>query len=92
MSRTQQQAMFFSWFFSLFTMLTSGFFTPVANMPKAIQYLTYLNPLRFFMSIVRSIIMKGAGLGELYPQVLAIMIFGAVVFCFSWIRFSKRIN
>ncbi|MBI4721095.1 MAG: ABC transporter permease [Chitinivibrionia bacterium] len=53
-TRTQQQAMFFSWFFSIYTILTSGFFIPIANMPAAVQYLTYLNPLRYFMKIVRS--------------------------------------
>jgi len=91
-TRTQQQAMFFSWFFSLFTMLTSGFFTPIANMPRSIQYLTYANPLRYFMKIVRSIIMKGASLDVLYPEVIALVIFGLVVFSFSWMRFSKRVK
>jgi ABC-2 type transport system permease protein len=89
---TQQQAMFFTWFFSLFTMLTSGFFSPIANMPKAIQYLTYLNPLRYFVKIVRGIIMKGASLDILYPEVIAMVIFGTTVFAFSWLRFSKRVK
>ena len=89
---TQQQAMFFTWFFSLFTMLTSGFFSPIANMPKAIQYLTYINPLRYFVKIVRGIIMKGASLDILYPEVIAMIIFGTVVFTFSWLRFSKRVK
>jgi ABC-2 type transport system permease protein len=91
-AKTQQQAMFFSWFFSLFTMLTSGFFTPIANMPRSIQYLTYINPLRYFMKIVRGIILKGASLDILYPEVMALIIFGIVIFSFSWIRFSKRVK
>ncbi len=90
--KTQQQAMFFSWFFSLFALMTSGFFTPIANIPKSIQYLTYINPLRYFMKIVRGIIMKGASLDALYPEVAAMVIFGLVVFSFSWIRFSKRVK
>ena len=89
---TQQQAMFFTWFFSLFIMLTSGFFSPIANMPRAIQYLTYLNPLRYFVKIVRGIIMKGASLDILYPEVIAMVIFGTLVFAFSWLRFSKRVK
>ena len=48
---TQQQAMFFAWFFSVFAILTSGFFTPVWNMPQWLQYVTYINPMRFFMNI-----------------------------------------
>jgi ABC-2 type transport system permease protein len=91
-SSTQQQAMFFTWFFTIFAILTSGFFTPIANMPPLVQYLTYLNPLRYFMTTVRGIMMKGASLGELYPQVIAMIIFGLTIFTFSWLRFSKRVK
>jgi ABC-2 type transport system permease protein len=91
-SSTQQQAMFLTWFFSIFAILTSGFFTPIANMPKLIQYLTYLNPLRYFMATVRGIMMKGSSLDVLYPQVVAMIIFGFVIFSFSWLRFSKRVK
>jgi ABC-2 type transport system permease protein len=91
-TKTQQQAMFFSWFFSIFALLTSGFFTPIANMPRSIQYLTYINPLRYFMKIVRGIIMKGASIDILYPEVMAMVIFGLVVFSFSWMWFSKRVK
>ena len=92
LTSTQQQAMFFAWFFMVFSMLTSGFFTPIANMPDAIQYLTYLNPLRYFMVIVRGIMMKGAGITTLYPEVLALVAYGTVIFTFSWMRFSKRVS
>jgi len=91
-STTQQQAMFFTWFFSIFALLTSGFFAPIANMPPLVQYLTYLNPLRYFMVTVRGIMMKGASLGILYPEVLAMIIFGVTIFTFSWLRFSKRVK
>ncbi len=89
---TQQQAMFFAWFFSIFAILTSGFFTPIENMPELVQYITYLNPLRYFMKIVRGIMMKGSGVDALYPEILAMIIFSAVIFGFSWLRFSKRIK
>ena len=75
-TRTQQQAMFFAWFFMIFSMLTSGFFTPVANMPPFLQYLTLLNPMRFFLVIVRGIMMKGAGLSDLYPEAIALVTLG----------------
>jgi ABC-2 type transport system permease protein len=91
-TKTQQQAMFFAWFFMIFAILTSGFFTPISNMPQSVQYLTYLNPLRYFIVIVRGIMMKGAGLDVLYPQVLALIVFGLVIFTFSALRFSKRVK
>jgi ABC-2 type transport system permease protein len=91
-TKTQQQAMFFSWFFSMFAILTSGFFTPIANMPRVVQYITYANPMRFFLKIVRGIIMKGASLDALYPDVIALVVFGAAVFGLSWARFSKRVK
>jgi ABC-2 type transport system permease protein len=89
---SQQQAMFFTWFFSIFAIMTSGFFAPIANMPQYLQYLTYLNPLRYFMKIVRAIMMKGAGLDVLYPEVIAMIIFGLVFFTISSLRFSKRVK
>jgi ABC-2 type transport system permease protein len=89
-SHTQQQAMFFGWFFSIFAILTSGFFTPVENMPAVVRYITLANPLQYFMKIVRGIIMKGSGVGDLYPEICAMFIFGGLIFTFSWIRFSKR--
>jgi ABC-2 type transport system permease protein len=91
-STTQQQAMFFTWFFAIFAIMTSGFFAPIANMPRSVQYLTYLNPLRYFMTTVRGIMMKGASLDALYPQVVAMIIFGLAIFTFSWMRFSKRVK
>jgi len=91
-STTQQQAMFLTWFFAIFAIMTSGFFAPIANMPRSIQYLTYLNPLRYFMTTVRGIMMKGASLDVLYPQVMAMIIFGITIFTFSWLRFSKRVK
>ena len=89
---TQQQAMFFAWFFSVFAILTSGFFTPIDNMPRVVQYITYLNPLRYFMKIVRGIMMKGAGAEVLYPEIGALVVFAMIIFTFSWLRFSKRVR
>jgi ABC-2 type transport system permease protein len=91
-SHSQQQAMFFAWFFSIFAIMTSGFFTPIDNMPQAVQYVTYLNPLRYFMKIVRGIMMKGSGIDALYRDILAMVAFSVVVFTSSWLRFSKRVK
>jgi ABC-2 type transport system permease protein len=89
---TQQQAMFFAWFFLVFAMLTSGFFTPVENMPRWLQYVTYINPMRFFMEIVRAIMMKGAGMIELVRPVVVLAVYGVTIFVFSALRFSKRVS
>ena len=87
---TQQQAMFMVWFFSIFTMLTSGFFTPISNMPNWLQQVTVVNPMRYFLVIVRGIIMKGATLTDLWPNVIALIVFGFTLFVFSTLRFHKR--
>lgn len=92
MTNTQQQAMFFTWFFTIYAILTSGFFIPIENMPVFVQKLTYFNPLRYFMTIVRAIMMKGAGLAELRFPVIALVVFAVTMFSFSWIRFSKRVD
>jgi ABC-2 type transport system permease protein len=87
---TQQQAMFLAWFFSVFALLTSGFFTPISNMPTLVQYVTYLNPMRYFMTIVRGVMMKGAGVRELLPNIYPLVIYGVLTFTFSVMRFTKR--
>jgi ABC-2 type transport system permease protein len=87
---TQQQAMFYAWFFSIFTMLTSGYFTPVSNMPMWLQRITLVNPMRYFMDIIRGIMMKGANAMDMHLNILALAIFGVVIFTFSVLRFHKR--
>jgi len=87
---TQQQAMFFAWFFSVFAILTSGFFTPISNMPGWMQAITYINPMRYFMEIVRAIMMKGAGFKDLTFQVGILAVYGVSIFGLSAMRFSKR--
>jgi len=92
MTSTQQQAMFFTWFFAIFSILMSGFFIPIDNMPSVVQKLTYLNPLRYFMTIIRGIMMKGAGLESLRTEALALVGISIAMFSFSWLRFSKRVK
>lgn len=87
---TQQQAMFFAWFFSVFAMLTSGFFTPIANMPHWMQLITLANPMRYFIVIARGIMLKGAGLGDLWSDIYPLVIFGVVIFGLASLRFTKR--
>jgi ABC-2 type transport system permease protein len=89
---TQQQAMFFAWFFSLFAFLMSGFLFPVANMPSLLQKLTLINPLRYFVTCIREIILKGATWYDLWQQIIALLVLGTILFLTAAIRFHKRID
>ena len=90
-SSTQQQAMMTTTFFFLMPMmLLSGFVFPIENMPAAIQPVTYLIPLRYFLVILRSIFLKGVGLEVLWPQALALSGWGAAILLLAIARSSKR--
>jgi ABC-2 type transport system permease protein len=91
-SRTQQQAMLTSQFFILMPMIMlSGFAFPIENMPRAIQPITYLMPMRYFLVIVRGIFLKGVGFRELWPQAAALLALGLVILTVSITRFRKRV-
>jgi len=89
-SHTQQQALMSSFFFYLPAVLLSGFMFPISNMPLPAQWLTYLNPLRYFLVIIRGIFLKGSGLPALWPQFAALAILGVVLLSISSLRFQKR--
>jgi len=74
------------------SMLLSGFIFPVASMPPALQAISYLVPLTYFLTIVRGIIIKGVGVEYLWPQILLLTILGFVVFTTAILRFHKRID
>jgi len=91
-SRTQQQAMMTNFFFILPFFMLSGFVFPVANMPTVVQWLTYLNPLRHFLLIVRGIFLKGTGIEVLWPQFVWLAALGGIVFAGAVNRFKKRVD
>ncbi len=91
LAHTQQQAMFVTWFFTIFALLLSGFFIPIENMPKVIQAVTYLNPLRYFMIVIREIYLKGTPLIHLWKQALFMIMFGLTVILAASVRFRKRV-
>jgi ABC-2 type transport system permease protein len=91
-SSTKQQAMMTSFFFILPFFMLSGFVFPIANMPEAVQWLTFLNPLRFFLVILRGIFLKGSGMDILWPQYLALAVLGMLVFSGAIARFKKRLD
>ncbi|RKZ68766.1 MAG: amino acid transporter [Gammaproteobacteria bacterium] len=67
-SVTQQQAVLGAFLFLVPAVILSGFATPIANMPEVVQWLTYIDPLRYFLVIVRSVFMEGAGFDLLWHQ------------------------
>lgn len=91
-SSTQQQAMMTSMFFFLMPMMyLSGFIFPIENMPAAIQPLTYLIPLRYYLTILRSVFLKGVGLETLWPQALALSAWGIGILTLAILRSAKRL-
>lgn len=91
-SKTQQEATMTSFFLLLPSMLLSGFMFPIANMPRVVQWVTYLIPMRYFLVIIRGIFLKGSGLEILWPQLLALVIFSIGIIGVSAARFQKRLG
>ncbi|HUX62299.1 ABC transporter permease [Sulfuricella sp.] len=91
-SQTQQQALMSSFFFYLPAVLLSGFMFPISNMPEPAQWLTYLNPLRYFLVIIRDIFLKGSGWEILWPQFAALAVLGSALLLISSLRFKKRMT
>jgi ABC-2 type transport system permease protein len=90
-SRTRQQAQQGTMFILIPTMVLSGFIFPIESMPAAVVPVTYLVPLRYILVVLRSNWMKGAGLDALWPQLVAMAVFSAVVFFAALSRFRKRL-
>src|SRR5574340_911117 len=85
-SRTQQQALMSSFFFYLPAVLLSGFMFPISNMPEPAQWITFVNPLRYFLVIIRGIFLKGSGLDVLWPQFAALAVLGALLLALASLR------
>lgn len=91
-SRTQQQAMMSAFFFYFPAVLLSGFMFPIANMPQVVQWLTYVNPLRYFLVVVRGIFLKGIGPEILWSQMLALGVLGIATLWLAARRFQKTLS
>ena len=92
-SKTQQQAMMVAMFGILMPMnFLSGFAFPIENMPGWIQPITYLIPLRYYITILRSVVLKGDGLLQLIPETLTLLGIGILILTLSSLRFRKRLG
>ncbi|RTL50139.1 MAG: ABC transporter permease [Rhodocyclaceae bacterium] len=90
--KTQQQA-FASNFFVLNPMfILSGFSFPISSMPAVLQWFTYIDPLRYFLVIIRSTYLKGVGLDILWPQMTALAILGMGLYTLAVLRFHKSLD
>lgn len=89
---TQREAMFLAFLMMLPTIFLSGFMFPLASMPEVLQWLSYVIPLTYFLVIDRGIVLKGNGLDILWPQVLALSIFGTVILILAASRFRKTLG
>jgi len=80
----------------MFTMLPgiflSGFFFPLDAMPKFLQFVSYAIPLRYFLVIIRTLLLKGVGLAAIQNEVIALAIFGVVIMGAAAARFRKRLD
>lgn len=91
-ANTQQEAMLLT-FFTLFpSIFLGGFFFPIEAMPGWLQAITYVVPLRYMLTVIRGIILKGVGLEILYQQVIALVVFGAAIMLLAASRFRKRLE
>jgi ABC-2 type transport system permease protein len=91
-SSTQQEAMMSVFLFYMPTILLSGFAYPIANMPKVIQWFTFVNPLRYFLVVIRSIFLKGVGIDILWTQLVPLVVMGTLVISLSAARFRKSLG
>ena len=91
-SNTQQEALLTATFTMLPSIFLSGFFFPLAAMPTVLQWISYLIPLRYFLIIVRGIILKGVGAEALLQEIIALTIFGIVIMGSAALRFRKRLD
>jgi ABC-2 type transport system permease protein len=89
---TQQQGMLGAFLFLVPAVILSGFATPIANMPEAVQMLTYLNPLRYFLIILRGVFLEGDNFDLLLPYYWPMAIIALVTLSFAGWLFRHRIN
>ena len=89
---TQQEAIIVAIFYNLPSIFLSGFIYPVAAMPRVLQFVSLAIPLRYYLIVVRGIVLKGVGMPALWPEVIALSIFAVVVITGAATRFKKRLD
>jgi ABC-2 type transport system permease protein len=88
-SDTMQQAMFVMFFFIMILLLMSGLFTPVSSMPEWAQTITIVNPLKYFIQVMRLVYLKGSSFADMLPQFLALCTFAVVFNAWAVVSYRK---
>jgi ABC-2 type transport system permease protein len=91
-ANTQQEAMLVTFMLLLPSLFLSGFFFPIEAMPRFLQLASYAVPLRYYLVIIRSLLLKDVGLAALQEQVIALAVFGLVLMTAAALRFRKRLD
>jgi ABC-2 type transport system permease protein len=91
-ANTQQEAMLTVWMTLLPSIFLSGFFFPLEAMPPALQWVSYLTPLRYYLVIIRSLMLKGVGPEAFPEEIIALAVFGVVIMAVAALRFRKRLD
>ena len=91
-ANTQQEAMLSVWMMLLPSIFLAGFFFPLEAMPKVLQWISYVFPLRYYLAIIRSLMLKGVGLAAVQSEVLALAAFGILIMTAAALRFRKRLD
>ncbi len=92
MANTQQEAMLTVWMTLLPSIFLSGFFFPLEAMPAVLRWFSAIIPLRYYLVIIRSVMLKGSGLSSIWEETLALFAFGVVILVAASLRFRKRLD
>lgn len=88
-TETQQQAMFIAWFFTVIFILMSGLFTPIESMPNWAQQITLFNPIRYFVEVIRMVMLKGASFSDISTPFFIIAFYAFVINGFAVWSYKK---
>jgi ABC-2 type transport system permease protein len=91
-SNSEQQTQLTAFFVNPPLVLLSGATTPISAMPTFMQWLTYLDPMRYFIEVCRGVLLKGVGLESLWSQVLILLIFATVLMTLSIRQFRRQLS
>jgi ABC-2 type transport system permease protein len=91
-ANTQQEAMLTVFMTLLPSIFLSGFFFPLEAMPTVLRWISYAIPLRYYLNIIRVLLLKGVGIESIMPDVIALTIFGVVIMGAAALRFHKRLD
>jgi ABC-2 type transport system permease protein len=91
-ANTQQEAMLAIFMTLLPSVFLSGFFFPIEAMPKILQWISYVVPIRYYLVIIRSLLIKGVGASHLQNEIIALIIFAVVIMTIAILRFRKRLD